>query len=459
MNRITKKLCHTSTARCLTKLLLYASITTAIVLILSTFAFASLSIPSDEQQIRPAYALPESGCITYDATTLTITVSCSSPVSLTDIYEQLGGAENKALYKDPDPNNDGVWLLNANVTIQSGSTLNIDSKDTKWLKIVADGQTLAYGIHVLGSLKIDSVKVTSWNPQTNDIVQSYGSRETSGKIVHVGAPRPYFRMERHGTGTLNITNSEIAYLGYEGGWGTGTSGLHYHLAGDGSVIRNNDMHHLYFGFYSVGVGGMVIENNKVHNMGHYGIDPHTGTHDMIIRNNTVYGNNGTAIICSQDCYNILFEKNVVYNNTGSGIGFSRNVTNSIARDNNIYDQSRAIHVSQSHNNEVYNNTISNAKSAIAVISNSSANNVHDNNIRDSSSPLRIDPGLDQVNRIYSNNIENSSTSSTPDTSSQDTSSQDTSSQDTSSQDTSSQDTSSPDTSYSSPPSSPNTSSQ
>ena len=69
-------------------------------------------------------------------------------------------------------------------------------------------------------------------------------------------------------------------------------GLHYHLAGHGSVIRNNDIHHLYFGFYSVGVGGMVIENNKVHDMGHYGIDPHTGTHDMVIRNNTVYGNNG-----------------------------------------------------------------------------------------------------------------------------------------------------------------------
>jgi mannuronan 5-epimerase len=126
------------------------NITTAILLIVSTFTFPSLSIPSNEQQIRPAYALAESGCITYDATTLTITVSCKSPVSLTDIYEQLGGAENKALYKDPD-NNDGVWLLNANVTIQSGSTLNIDSKDTKWLKIVADGKTLAYGIHVYGS--------------------------------------------------------------------------------------------------------------------------------------------------------------------------------------------------------------------------------------------------------------------------------------------------------------------
>jgi mannuronan 5-epimerase len=408
-NRSRKKIHHSRIAKRSAKVL-YAGIATAIVLIFSTFAFASLSIPSNDQ-IRPAYALPESGCITYDPSALTITVSCASPVSLTDIYEQLGGAGNSALNKDP--NNDGVWLLNANVTILAGSTLNIDSKDTKWLKIISDGKTLAYGIHVYGGMRIDSVKVTSWNPETNDYVESHGSRETSGKIVHVGAPRPYIRVERRGTGTTNITNSEIAYLGYEGGWGTGTSGIHYHLSGHGSVIRNNDIHHLYFGFYSVGVGGMVIENNKVHDMGHYGIDPHTGTHDMVIRNNTVYGNNGTAIICSQDCYNILFEKNVVYNNTGSGIAFSRNVTQSVARDNYLYGQSRAIHVSQSHNNEIYNNTISNGKSGIVLISNSSANNVHDNNIMDSSTPLRIDPGLDQVNRIYSNTIENSSTPSTP----------------------------------------------
>ena len=149
-------------------------------------------------------------------------MSCKSPVSLTDIYEQLGELKIRTLQKYPD-NNNGVWLLNANVTIQPGSTLNIDSKDTKWLKIVSDGKALAYGIRVYGSLKIDSVKVTSWNPQTNDYVQSNGSRETSGKITHVGAPRPYIRVEEPSDGTViggttNITNSEIAYLGYEGGW-------------------------------------------------------------------------------------------------------------------------------------------------------------------------------------------------------------------------------------------------
>ena len=60
------------------------------------------------------------------------------------------------LYKDP--NNDGSWALNGNVTFLARSTLNIDSKDAEWLKIISDGKTLAYGIHVYGNMKIDSGK-------------------------------------------------------------------------------------------------------------------------------------------------------------------------------------------------------------------------------------------------------------------------------------------------------------
>jgi poly(beta-D-mannuronate) C5 epimerase len=342
-------------------------------------------------------------CISYDKPERTILISCGL-VHLTDIANQIN--EQNVLKKESE----GNWLLDAGIIIEKGATLILDPRDTKWLKILADGN-VAHGIHVYGSLVIDSIKLTSWNPNTNNYAQSYGSRESSGKITHPGAPRPYIRIEEpsDGTaigGTTNITNSEIAYLGYEGGWGTGTSGIHYHMAGHGSVIRNNNIHHLYFGFYSVGVGGMVIENNRIHDMGHYGIDPHTGTHDMVIRNNTVYNVNGTAIICSLDCYNILFEKNIVYNNTGSGIAFSRNVTNSIAKDNYIYDQPRAIHISKSHNNEIYNNTISNSTSAISLISGSSSNKIYDNNIANAKNPLRIDPGLEQTNTIYSNRIVN-----------------------------------------------------
>ncbi|MEJ7642248.1 MAG: right-handed parallel beta-helix repeat-containing protein [Candidatus Nitrosocosmicus sp.] len=366
---------------------------------------------------KPIPITPIVTCIRYDDTKRMITISCET-ATLSDIYNQIN---NHDVLDKQQP---GVWLINANLTIKKGSTLTIDPKDTTWLKIIADEKTLAYGIHVHGSLKIDSVKVTSWNPKTNHYAMSNGSRESSGPstkecgsnctiaqkdlLTHHGDPRPYIRVESHATGTTNITNSHIGYLGYEGGWGKKTSGLHYN-AGDGSVLRNNDIDNLYFGFYSVGVGNIVMENNRIHNSGHYGIDPHTGTHDMVIRNNTVYQNNGTAIICSLDCYNITFENNDVYDNNGAGIVFSRNTTNSVARNNYIHNQTTPIEVSNSHHNEVYNNLISNNMTTptpgITLKGNSTLNSIYNNTIVNSQSGLSInDTSIN--NHIHSNKIIN-----------------------------------------------------
>jgi poly(beta-D-mannuronate) C5 epimerase len=357
------------------------------------------------------------GCINYDSVRRLITVSCNS-ATLTDIYNQLN--DPAVLNKEPQQRN-GVWLLNANLTINKGATLTIDPADTTWLKIIADGRTLAYGIHVLGSLKIDSVQLTSWNPETNYYATSNGSRESSGpatalcgsscpiavkdKLTHHGAPRPYIRIESGATGTTNITNSYIGYIGYEAGWGKMTPGLQYN-AGDGSVIRNNDFDHLYFGFYSVNVGNMVIENNRIHNSGHYGIDPHTGTHDMVIRNNSVYDNNGTAIICSLNCYNIRFENNLVYNNHGAGITFSRNTTHSVARNNYVHDQVIPIEIAASYNNAVYNNTISNTNTTgISVIGDSSGNKIFNNTIMNAQAAFGI-KNTAANNMIYANKLIN-----------------------------------------------------
>jgi poly(beta-D-mannuronate) C5 epimerase len=246
-------------------------------------------------------------CISYNGPARMITVGCRTTTHLTDIHNTI--PDRNILDKQPG----GVWLLNAGVEIDKGSTLNVDSKDTKWLKIIADG--------------IDSVKVTSWNPQTNGYAISKGNRELNdvlGKYdVTEGFPRPYIRIEEEATGNTNITNSEIAYLGYEAGLGEGKTGLTY-LGGDNSVLRNNDMHDLYFAFYSKDVGGMVIENNHIHNNGHYGLDPHTRTHDMLIRNNTVHDNGSIGIICSLDCSHIIVENNKAYSNARIGIMLSRN---------------------------------------------------------------------------------------------------------------------------------------
>jgi len=258
--------------------------------------------------------------------------------------------------KEGSPNGK-VWILNAGIAIEKDGGLIIDSTDTSWLKIVPtptiqqDGEndtdtnddeqdegTISYaiirtehndsynyyskgqkpiivsrtnrnnpnGIHVFGSLKIDSVKITSWNHEKNEVITfDFGKR-------------------------LGYSCSRCAGNNYYGGIG--------------SIVKGNNIHHLLKGFYSKGMGAMIVENNTFHDNFLYGIDPHTGTQDMIIRKNKVYRNNASAIICSKHCYNILFEANEVYNNGGfqRGIAFSINTTHSTARNNYVHDQGACI---------------------------------------------------------------------------------------------------------------------
>ena len=74
---------------------------------------------------------PHNGCINYNASKRTITVSCSS-ARFTDIDNKLKDAS--VLEQSPN----GIWFLSANMVIAKGATFNIDSTDTRWLKISSD---------------------------------------------------------------------------------------------------------------------------------------------------------------------------------------------------------------------------------------------------------------------------------------------------------------------------------
>jgi parallel beta-helix repeat protein len=341
-----------------------------------------------------------------------------------------------------DTANGKVWVLNAGIVIEKGGELIIDSSDTSWLKLVPTptiqpakqlvplveengtdtydeeqvegviasklvstqnnsntdniGSTTSNeqqpvlvsknnknnpnGIHVRGSLTIDSVKITSWDPEKNDVIGfAYGKRpgeEHTKSDYDTAEPRAFIRVSKETTGTTNITNSELGYLGYSC---SRCSGLSYY-GGEGSVIQGNDIHHLLKGYYSKSMGSMLIADNNFHDNYLYGIDPHTGSHDMSILRNTVYNNNASGIICSKHCYNLLIEGNRVYNNSGvgRGIAFSINTTNSVARDNHVSDQIRCISFNRNSNfNEIYNNTVSNCVNGF-YLSNTTNNNIHDN---------------------------------------------------------------------------------
>jgi parallel beta-helix repeat protein len=354
-------------------------------LVVFRYLFAVFILVLTVQNCLVSNAISDS-CIDYKPSDKEITIDCNS-ADLTEIYEHL--KQESVLHKQDDT---GIWFLEANILVKNGAILHINSSDTKWLKISSDGNN-AHRIIVNGSLRIDSTKITSWNAEEDDYGRLDEEQPTS--------PRPFIRIDSGATGTTDIINSEIAYLGYDG---DRRSGLNYY-AGNGSIIKGNDIHHLWRGFYSKGVEGIAFENNRVHNNYEYGVDPHNRTSHMMILNNEVYDNGGQGIICSLNCFNITIEDNQVSGNEGSGIMFSRGMNNSIARNNTVIHETECIFISDSHHNTVYNNTVSECENAIYLKARSFNNTLYNNTIQESLDGIIVNTGANN-NNFYSNTIVN-----------------------------------------------------
>ncbi|MGD1837004.1 MAG: right-handed parallel beta-helix repeat-containing protein [Nitrososphaeraceae archaeon] len=341
----------------------------------------------------------EEDCIEYDKSENVISITCKY-ADFTDISREI--TDPNILKKESkiskttnntfdNNNNEKIWLLYAGLKVEKDTVFDINSNDITWLKIVPSKKS-PNAIKVDGSLKVDSVKITSWNPETNDYFY-FSDAVKYDKSQYKKEIRPYIKVNSKATGPTIIQNSELAYLGYSC---NGCGGVTFN-GGENSILRNNDIHHIYKGFYSKGMKHMLIEGNRVYGNDKYGIDPHTGTFNMTIRNNTVYDNGNSGIICSVDCYNIVIEDNEVYNNGingfGRGIAFSINMFDSVARNNYVHDQNIGIGINgKSHDNKIYNNKISDSKVGIDTSEKSFNNNIYNNTILNSINGIVVKMG-------------------------------------------------------------------
>ena len=313
----------------------------------------------------------ESVCTEYDQTDNTINVNCNSTIQ--DIAQTMNDqniVENLG---------NGEYILNATLKVADGVTFEMNSSkaggNLQYLKIVAGN-----GIIVYGKILIDGIKITSWNISSNDVI---------AQNMNGSARRGYIQFAA--SEGSQITNSEFGYLG---GVEPGLRGFDLLGEGDGEpshdmVIRGSKFHDMWIGFYSNGAYNITVDGNEYYNNIKYTVDPHTVTHDMNITNNYVH-HNRIGIICSLDCYNILIEGNLVEHNTENGIFFSRNMHDSIARNNHVYNSTTGIMVSESSNNQIYNNTIEGVTS----------DGIHLFN------PALPDDGLTENNLVYNNSIIN-----------------------------------------------------
>ena len=152
-----------------------------------------------------------SECISYESDEERgrnlITISCLQPITLTDISNSI---QNQEILRIEDNSTNNTWILDATIVVEKGSTLVINSSDTKWLKILAgdkngDGdRDSVNSIRVFGNLIIDSVKITSWDPENNDFIKFEVDILPSREFEHTGidaVPRPYIKIEDETTGT------------------------------------------------------------------------------------------------------------------------------------------------------------------------------------------------------------------------------------------------------------------
>jgi hypothetical protein len=333
-----------------------AAIAAILIFSISTIWFQHMKITDQAQ----------GACIGYNQTQNTIIMSCLH-ASFSDLVSTINDPAIIAKLGR------GEYLLNASLRVNNSATFEMGSgvDGLQYLKIAGTN-----GIIVNGKIQINGIKITSWDPSTNNVVPQNIKGSIKRAYIQFGASEG-----------AQIINSEFAYLGYNE---LGRRG--FDLFGDGGVshdmrITGSRFHHMWRAFYSTGAYNVTIDRNEFHHNINYGVDPHSGTHDIKITNNWIH-HDPIGIICSVDCYNILIEGNKISDTTKAGIFFSRGMQHSTARSNYVYNTSSGIILSESPNNLVYNNTIEAAKSEGVLLYN----------------PAVPDEGLTQNNQISNNTI-------------------------------------------------------
>jgi parallel beta-helix repeat protein len=333
---------------------------------------------------------PVNNCADYDAITNTILVVCHA--SLSQISQAI--ENTSALGKGPN----GVWTLNAILYVGPNATIEMDDKDTSWLKISNKNNESSNFISIAGSAKIDGVKITSWDAKSNGTIH----QNTNGSFS-----RPFIKVE-NAEGTANISDSEIAFLGNKS---YSSNGLAYLQGGNGSSITNSTIHDMgEDGVYADSAENLLLKNNTVNNNPRHGINADSGSHNISIIGNNVHNNGESGILCSDACHNTTLDGNTVHNNGVSGLMFSGGTFNNTAKGNYAVDEKTGILIRSSNSNQIYNNLLKSDDTGI-VIETSVDNRIYNNTMSNNQVGILNDD--QNQNNVLENNTINNVSSSNP----------------------------------------------
>jgi parallel beta-helix repeat protein len=327
-------------------------------------------------------------CAFYDRPSRTINI-CGGVVSLDTLNKIL---RDRSLLSST---NDRIWFLNANISVLEGATLTISSNDTKWLKINSTLPTNAYSITSRGNLIINDTKISSWNT----------TRNQEAALRDFNTPRGYIALLPGASGQLNITNSDLTHLGFNGG--QGTWGVSYY-SGEGSVIENNNLslnfRPLYFG---QNASDILALDNTINDNIQNGITIY-GSSNINISDNEIRNNGLQGIACLFRCNTIAVKNNDIYNNARDGIRLDKNSINSLLHYNNIHDNKQSgIAIRNSSFNTITGNNLSNIRVGIVLAQNSFKNFLNNNLVQNSSLYGMHFQSNSSSNKVEKNVLQNS----------------------------------------------------
>jgi parallel beta-helix repeat protein len=253
-----------------------------------------------------------------------------------------------------------------------GATLVISSNDTKWLKINSTSANSPHSIVSRGNLIINNTKISSWNT-TSDQETTFSDFNT---------PRSYIALLSDARGHMNITNSNLTNLGFNGG--QGTWGISYY-SGGGSIVQNSNLSSNYRSLYfGQNASDIFVSNNTINNSVQTGLAIYKSS-NIDITDNEIRNNGLQGIACLQQCNTIMVKDNEIYSNIRDGIRFDKRTTNSSLQNNHIYDNALSgIAIRNSSGNIITGNSLYNNKVGITLVQSSAANTINNNSIQNSS---------------------------------------------------------------------------
>ena len=334
----------------------------------------------------PAAAATCNSPVRYASTSDTIYVSGGTAV---DTLTEIKAACPSAPLIQVSP---GVWDLNADLVLQGGATLTLDrAGDVQTLHLQSLPSGLATDVSALtaqyGQINITGVTVTSWTgtgPDTDYTVPAGGARGRAFiralSVMEGSTPR---------RSTMNIVDSDLGYLGYNGAEAYGVA---YKARGCGIDAQNicavldvggketgSRFHDNFMGTYTWGAQDILFDRNTYSKNKSYGLDPHDDSDYLTITNNVFSENSNHGLICSQRCDHLVIRGNksldngkVPYVGPGDddptdnqvhGIMLHRGVTDSVIENNEVRGQTTGggIVIFDSVGNTIANNTVAGNK--------------------------------------------------------------------------------------------------